>query len=143
MGPGLGALTDELEKIEKELTLVEYDNKMVEYWQIEREKNVVHADALEVDWKKQLEVPSALVSNLPYQIGSRLFVDLSFVSAKPKVMILMFQKEVAESLYGERKKGDISLLSLVRETFWDSSFLLEAGSIDFCLLYTSPSPRDS
>lgn len=136
VGPGLGALTDELEKIEKDLRLIEYDNKMVVYWKTERGHKVIHCDALEVDWIQQLETPSALVSNLPYQIGSRLFVDLSLIPKKPNLMILMFQKEVAESLYGPRTKGDISLLSLVRETFWNSNFLLEAGSIDF-----HPRPR--
>lgn len=136
VGPGLGSLTDELETLGKDLLLIEYDDGMARYWQQDRGHSVIHQNALEVQWHNVGKKPWALVSNLPYQIGSRLFVDLSFVANKPELMILMFQKEVAESLYGQRQKGDISLLSLVRESFWHSQFLLEAGSIDFM-----PRPR--
>jgi len=136
IGPGLGALTDRLIDLKKDLTLVEFDDVMARYWTEERSQKLIHQDALVVDWSSLFLQPTALVSNLPYQIGSRLFVDISILENKPQFMILMFQKEVATSLYGERKKGDITLLSMIRESFWDSHFLLEAGSIDF-----KPRPR--
>ena len=131
VGPGLGALTDRLIEKSSSLVLVEFDRLFAKYWREDRGCQVFEVDALKANWSEFLGTNSVLVSNLPYQISSRLLVDLSVGKKSPQRMVLMFQKEVAQRIQAEHGTSDYSLLSLIAQTFWSSRFLLEAGSIDF------------
>lgn len=135
IGPGLGALTDGLNLFEKNLSLIELDNTLATYWQ-STGKNVIEADALNWNWQSINAQNTLLVSNLPYQISSRLVIDRSLDSQQIKGMVLMFQKEVAQRL--RAKLGDelYGFLSVVAQSFWHIEFLLEASSHDF-----SPPPK--
>ena len=96
VGPGLGSLTESLLTLEKPLTLLELDKSLARFWR-ERGGDVMEGDALKLDWRT-LNLPQGtlFVSNLPYQISSSLVVERSVEPAGIEVMILMFQKEVAQ-----------------------------------------------
>lgn len=140
IGPGLGALTEELHRVGLPLTLVELDAKFAAYWRA-RGLNVVEADALRIDWTELLGSqvkPVRLVSNLPYQIAASLVIELSLLSEESGLdsMILMFQKEVAQRIAANSSSEHYGMLSVIAQVFWQVRTVSEAGPGDF-----HPPPR--
>jgi 16S rRNA (adenine1518-N6/adenine1519-N6)-dimethyltransferase len=132
IGPGLGALTRGLRPLvnEKDLLLLELDREFAKYWQ-EQGLTVTEIDALHWDWENhQMPRPTALVSNLPYQISSTLVIDRS-LDQSVDMMVLMFQKEVAQRMKAKFGTKAYGMLSVVAQTFWNIDLLLEASSGDF------------
>ena len=112
IGPGLGALTEYLREQPIELICVELDEDIVQFWQNRApELNIVHADALQVEWSSLLEGEGwKCVSNLPYNVGTPI---LSRLIASPAIdsLVVMLQKEVIDRIVaqpGERKRGSLS-----------------------------------
>lgn len=115
IGPGLGSLTDHWDK-EKTL-LIELDSVLAHYW-ITQGFEVKESDALKLDWEVlKRQEPLTLVSNLPYQISSRILVEMSKNSV-PDHMVLMFQKEVANRIVSSISKSSYGFLSVVAQSFW-------------------------
>lgn len=130
IGPGLGALTDQLVRLGRPYKAVELDKKFADYWR-SMGIEVVEGDALTIDWSLIVQHPSVLVSNLPYQISSRLVVDMSFWELPLRRMILMFQKEVAERIMAAPRSAEYGLLSVVSQIFWKVERVTNAGTHDF------------
>jgi 16S rRNA (adenine1518-N6/adenine1519-N6)-dimethyltransferase len=118
IGPGLGSITDGLKEILKErfIQVIELDSAFAEFWR-QQNLNVAEIDALKFDWT-QLEKPLGLVSNLPYQISSRIVIEMS-MSQVPQQMVLMFQKEVADRILSLKMNSSYGFLSVVAQSFWD------------------------
>jgi 16S rRNA (adenine1518-N6/adenine1519-N6)-dimethyltransferase len=93
---------------------------------------VIEDDALAVDWAR-LDLPeeTVLVSNLPYQISSRLVIDRGLGPRNIKAMVLMFQKEVAQRLLARADTEAYGLLTVVASGFWEMEKLFEISSKDF------------
>lgn len=138
VGPGLGALTDELIEFANEtsrsLKAIELDQRLAQYWR-DRGLQVVEGDALKTEWPR-FSGPSVLVSNLPYQISSSLVIERSIDTAGVAAMVLMFQKEVAQRLTAQVSTSDYGLLSVIAQLVWDIEKVSEAGPGDFW-----PAPR--
>jgi len=131
VGPGLGALTEILKNKNQKPLLIELDHKIAQFWR-EQGFEVIEEDALRADWALLLkEQTSILISNLPYQISSRLLVDRSVGPQCLRVMILMFQKEVAQRLMAKPRTADYGFLSVIGQTFWKMERLMELSSKDF------------
>jgi 16S rRNA (adenine1518-N6/adenine1519-N6)-dimethyltransferase len=130
IGPGLGALTDSIIEKKRELTLIELDSTFAAYWK-DKSIEVIHKDALKLDWQPLLASPAVLISNLPYQISASLVIDMSILISELKAMVLMFQKEVGERIQSKAKTDSYGLLSVVAQTFWDVEFVIDAGPKDF------------
>lgn len=136
VGPGLGSLTHSLTESDKlksaKFELIELDSVFAEYWR-KRGFQLQEADALNIDWTalvNRLDKPCVFVSNLPYQISSRIVVDRSMEPGLAG-MVLMFQKEVAQRM--QAKCGDelYGFLSVVVQSFWSTRTVSEAGPRDF------------
>ena len=134
IGPGLGSLTRNFEPFKDKVTLIELDRSMAEYW--EREGfHVCHQDALKYDWHG-VQQGTVLISNLPYQISSRLLIELFTVGSGVEDMILMFQKEVGERIRAlPEDKKVYGLLSIVCSLFWNVKTVTKASRHCF---YPSP-----
>ncbi|MFK8138858.1 MAG: 16S rRNA (adenine(1518)-N(6)/adenine(1519)-N(6))-dimethyltransferase RsmA [Bdellovibrionales bacterium] len=131
IGPGLGALTDELIKIKSDLRAIEFDKKLVTYWE-DRGLSVISGDALKINWNElSLPAETLLVSNLPYQISSSIVIDRSIYSPEISGMVLMFQKEVAQRILAGKSTKENGLLTIVAQTFWDISKVVDAGPKEF------------
>jgi 16S rRNA (adenine1518-N6/adenine1519-N6)-dimethyltransferase len=130
IGPGLGSLTERLIPLDKTLTLIELDRKFCEFWR-SRGLAVIEGDALRQDWESLLSEPTVLVSNLPYQISSSLVIDSGYFPETLQAMVLMFQKEVAQRITASASSGDYGLLSVIAQTYWDTSKLIDAGASQF------------
>ncbi len=131
IGPGLGALTELLSDISQKrggsLTLIELDRKLAEYWR-SRGQKVIEADALKYSWNKLGSLKNlTVVSNLPYQISSRLVIDLSFSSPFISNMVLMFQKEVAQRISTPPRTKDYGVLTVIAQSFWETRKVVDVS----------------
>ena len=126
IGPGRGALTDEiLKKNPKTISLIEKDNLLAQelsnkYLKYKNLK-IYNKDVLKFDIEKlKLENSIFFFGNLPYNISSQILVKiLNFKKWPPKFsdLIFMFQKELGEKIIGNfnsRNYGRLSILSKFR-----------------------------
>jgi 16S rRNA (adenine1518-N6/adenine1519-N6)-dimethyltransferase len=78
---------------------------------------VIHGDALDLDWATQLTPPVKIVANLPYNVGTELLVRWLTPDTWPPLwstMTLMFQREVAERIVaqpGSKTYGRLAILA--------------------------------
>lgn len=130
VGPGLGALSQHFLTY-KDYRVIELDKDLTKYWQ-SKSVNTIQADALKLNWKQlNLSKNSVLVSNLPYQIASRLFIARSLEPVNIKYMLLMFQKEVALRITAPIKTKAYGILSVIGQLAWDINKVCDAAPQDF------------
>ncbi len=127
VGPGLGVLTKELAKRAGLVIAVELDDRLAAILKqdLAAAKNVavINEDILRVDpaaliKRQKLSFPALedkpagykVVANLPYYITSAVLRYFLEASLKPRLMVVMVQKEVAEAIVA--KPGSMSLLSV-------------------------------
>lgn len=132
IGPGLGALTEDLIPMVKDLRLIELDAPIIEYWK-GRGLNVTAEDALRAPWKTwgPFNEKIGLVSNLPYEISTRLVIELCITEHPFDRMVLMFQKEVAERLTSKNRQSSYGLLSVMAQLHWKMQKVADARPGDF------------
>ena len=132
IGPGLGALTEPLEKESRKLILVELDKKFCDFW-YKHGFGVKQVDALDLNWSEHFKTHESclLVSNLPYQIASRCVVEFSKLEKSFDRMVLMFQKEVSQRILAKPGTHEYGFLTVVARAFWNIHLVLEAGTVDF------------
>lgn len=111
IGPGIGALTEQIAKVAKQVYAFEIDERMLkvlaETLKPYDNVTVFHQDVLAVDWasfQKEYLAPDEQVivlANLPYYITTPILMDL-FESELPfSKIVVMMQKEVAARLQAE------------------------------------------
>lgn len=102
IGAGLGSLTVALAEAGADVLAVETDAKLIPA--LEEALGglgvrVVHADALELDWSDLLAGgPWRMASNLPYNVGTKLVIDLLDSASMIDRMTVMVQREVGDRL---------------------------------------------
>ena len=99
IGPGYGFLTDKiLQKKPKKLILIEKDFNLTVYLKNKYKENkniiIICADILKYDLNKFNNL--IVISNLPYNISTKVILYLFNFSQNITEMILMLQKEVAQ-----------------------------------------------
>ena len=103
IGPGLGSLTLALLETGADVIAVEIDSGMVA---VAREvvggaARIVEADALSVDWDQLLvedDRPVHVVSNLPYNVGTTLILDILAKVPRVVTLTVLVQAEVGDRL---------------------------------------------
>jgi 16S rRNA (adenine1518-N6/adenine1519-N6)-dimethyltransferase len=136
VGPGLGALTDELLSRVHALTAVEISRKMCDYlaerYPADR-TDFICGDFLETDPSLLPGYPFEVVTgNLPYSISSPVLFRLlepGFSSVRKAVFML--QKEMAARVIALEGGKDYGKLSLQIWPVYSASVLLDAASGDF------------
>ena len=125
IGPGRGALTDEILKNKpKSLVLIEKDTAIYEELKLKynnyKNVKIYNKDCLKFDLEKKLKKNTIIFGNLPYNISSQILVKvIKFKTWPPKYssVIFMFQKEMAERIigsYNTSKYGRLSILANYR-----------------------------
>lgn len=113
IGPGLGVLTEEMLRRGCRVTAVEKDPvlaaRLAESLGDPEGLTVIAGDALEVIARPEFggEAFDGMVSNLPYQAGTRILLDLVLQRALPSMTVLV-QTEVADRLVakeGSKTRG--------------------------------------
>ena len=127
VGPGLGVLTRELVRRAGWVVAIELDDKLAvllkEMLADFNNFTIINEDVLKVDPATLLEelnekLPSSItnplsykvVANLPYYITSPVLRHFLEARIKPKIIVIMVQKEVAKAIVAE--PGDMSILSV-------------------------------
>lgn len=119
IGPGLGALTEELLKRAKKIVAVEKDPRMVSFLKDNfsgfGNLNIIQADILKLDaFPKEYKI----IGNLPFYLTSpaiRKFLEE--VENKPSFMVFLIQKEVGQRICAE--PPEMSILSVSVQIYAD------------------------
>jgi len=118
IGPGLGALTDELAARAGRLYLVEIDRglaaRLAERHAAQPHVHVLVGDVLELPLDRLVAEPDVtVVANLPYNISTPVLFRLRALRARFPRAVVMLQREVAERLAagpGDDARGVLSVL---------------------------------
>jgi 16S rRNA (adenine1518-N6/adenine1519-N6)-dimethyltransferase len=139
IGPGLGTLTSELLRRSKKVVAVEFDSELARKLPAQfsgTNLEVVYEDILSFDLTS-LPAGYAVVANVPYYITSKIVQMLMTASNKPRIAVLLVQKEVAQRLAA--KPGQMSILAVSAQIFADVSL----GDIVPASFFTPPPKVDS
>jgi 16S rRNA (adenine1518-N6/adenine1519-N6)-dimethyltransferase len=104
IGPGVGALTRHLAGRVRRLVLVELDNGLAARLEAEYAGDpsveIIHRDVLEVELEEVSSDPAALkvIGNIPYNITTPILFSLLERRPRPREIVLMVQREVADRI---------------------------------------------
>ena len=117
IGPGLGILTGALLASGARVTAVELDRGLAAFVRRELAAQIeegmlalIEGDALDQDLTRLVEPPYDVVANLPYHITSPVLHRLLGDEPRPRRVVLMLQREVAERIAAP--PGEMSYLSV-------------------------------
>ena len=139
IGPGLGTLTSELLRRSKKVVAVEFDGELARKLPAQfpgKNLEVITSDILSFDLSI-LPKDYVVVANVPYYITSKIVQMLMTATNKPRIAVLLVQKEVAERLAAE--PGDMSILGLSAQLFADVTL----GDVIKAEKFTPPPKVDS
>ncbi len=112
IGPGDGRLTKKIiEKKPKALDIVEIDKDLIKILEINFKKfsfiNIFNDDILKINLNNKYDL---IISNLPYNLSSKILEKIILLKNNPNTLILMFQKEFAERLLSNKLNSINSLI---------------------------------
>ncbi|KXO12200.1 16S rRNA (adenine(1518)-N(6)/adenine(1519)-N(6))-dimethyltransferase RsmA [Marinobacter excellens] len=133
IGPGLGAITEEILAVNPRLQVVELDRDLIPVLRTKffnyPEFRIHEADALSFDFS-QLVVdgrPLRIVGNLPYNISTPLIFHLLAQSGVVRDMHFMLQKEVVQRLAATPGDNNYGRLGIMAQYFCKVQPLFEVG----------------
>lgn len=129
VGPGLGVLSGEIAKGAGKLLAVELDDRLIQKLNITLKQydnvRIIHQDILEVDLPALLREENVssykVVANLPYYITSAVVRYFLEAEVRPQNMVIMVQKEVAESITAQ--PGKMSILSVSVQVYGEAEIV--------------------
>ncbi len=115
IGPGEGALTDELLKRAKKVVAIEKDSRLIAPLQKKYVREIKNGKFLLMEGDILKEQPEKIVgtrsyvvaANIPYYITGAIIRHLFSANIEPKRIVLLLQKEVAERIVARDGKGSI------------------------------------
>ncbi len=116
VGPGMGALTDQIIEIGPQFIAIELDERLFQYLQIRYQKHnnvrILQGDASRIDIPSLIEGHShyKVMGNLPYYLGSKIIRRFLESDRKPDLLVTMVQREVALNMCA--KPGKLNLLGI-------------------------------
>jgi len=143
VGPGLGALTDELARRASRVVAVEVDRDLVAHL---RERFAATPNVAIIDGDVLASTPGELlraggasapyvvVANLPYNIAAPVLRQFLEGDARPRRLVVMVQLEVAEAIVA--RPGAMSLMSVATQVYGDTSLVMKVAPGSF-----SPPPN--
>jgi len=137
VGPGLGVLTEHLLESAKKVVAVELDRTL--HYILKREfkrhpkLDLVNGDILNIRSEELREKFAgedySLIANIPYNITSVLIRQFLSSDYKPKRLVILVQKEVAQRIVA--KPGEMSLLALGTQFYADCKILFHVSRNSF------------
>lgn len=125
IGPGLGTLTSELLARAEKVIAVEFDRDLAAKLPGQfpgKNLEVINQDILSFNLET-LPKDYVVVANVPYYITSKIVQKLMTASNKPRITVLLVQKEVARRIAAER--GDMSILAISAQVYAEASLGIE------------------
>lgn len=141
IGPGLGALTEEMLAINPDLQVVELDRDLIPVLMTKffnyPNLRIHQADALKFDFGELVDDrPLRIIGNLPYNISTPLIFHLLGHSGVVQDMHFMLQKEVVQRLAAVPGDNNYGRLGIMAQYFCRVQPLFEVGPGAF-----RPAPR--
>lgn len=136
IGPGLGTLTSELLNRASKVIAVEFDRDLAAKLPGQfpgKNLTVTNADILSFDLE-DLPKNYVVVANVPYYITSKIVQKLMTATNKPRIAVLLVQKEVAERIAAG--PGDLSLLGISAQVYAETELGIEVPK-----QYFTPPPK--
>jgi 16S rRNA (adenine1518-N6/adenine1519-N6)-dimethyltransferase len=136
IGPGLGTLTSELLHRAWKVVAVEFDTDLAAKLPGQfpgKNLTVTHGDILSYDLD-QMPKDYVVVANVPYYITSKIIQKLMTATNKPRIAVLLVQKEVAQRIAS--KPGDLSLLAIGAQVYAQVELGIEVPKV-----YFAPPPK--
>ena len=122
IGPGIGALTEQLAKSSKKVTAFEIDQRLLPILEDTlspyNNVTVIHEDILKADVEKVIAEEFAgiddvmVVANLPYYVTTPIILKLLTENLPIRGLVVMLQKEVADRIAarpGTKEYGSLSI----------------------------------
>lgn len=135
IGAGIGSLTYELSKICGRVTAVEIDNALLpildETLADCANVKIVSGDILKMDIVSFADGDYSIAANLPYYITSPVVMYLLECKIKPKEIVIMVQKEVADRLCAKAGDKDYGAITASVAWFGKSEKLLNVSPGSF------------
>jgi 16S rRNA (adenine1518-N6/adenine1519-N6)-dimethyltransferase len=133
VGPGGGALTKELLKLEGiDFKAVELDEEKVDYLQKKypqlRDK-VIHKSFLDIE--KPFEGAFTVIGNFPYNISTQILFKILDWKDEVPVVIGMFQREVAQRAAANPGTKVYGVLSALLQPYYDIEYLFDVAASSF------------
>ena len=116
IGPGLGALTEELVKMVKRIYSIEIDHRLYSYLNKKFSNfnniEIIHGNILE------LEIPfhTKVVSNIPYSITGPILEKI-FYKKEPPIGVLIIEKSIADRIFTSENYKNFSRISIGTNAF--------------------------
>ncbi|MCX8026435.1 MAG: 16S rRNA (adenine(1518)-N(6)/adenine(1519)-N(6))-dimethyltransferase RsmA [Thermodesulfovibrionales bacterium] len=139
IGPGHGRLTELISQKARSVIAIEIDEYFVDKLKDKHKDNgnveIIHGDALKYPYET-IKDDFKVVSNIPYYITTPILFRLFEVGSKIKSMTITMQREVAERIVADNKRGDYGLLSVAVRYYGKAEikFLIPKGAF-------RPSPK--
>lgn len=139
IGPGLGALTQELLNISNKVIAIEIDKNMVKVLNDNlnnKKLEIINEDFMKVDLHELIDKYQEyneviIVSNLPYYITSDILEKIiSLKHPKIKKVVAMMQKEVGKKLLKKEDKIE-SYLKVLIDNYCDTKTVMYVSKNDF------------
>ncbi len=133
IGPGLGAITEEILAINPKLQVVELDRDLIPVLRTKffnyPDFRIHEADALKFDFRQLVEndKPLRIVGNLPYNISTPLIFHLLAQSGVVQDMHFMLQKEVVQRMAAVPGDNNYGRLGIMTQYFCTVQPLFEVG----------------
>jgi 16S rRNA (adenine1518-N6/adenine1519-N6)-dimethyltransferase len=122
IGPGLGALTEEIMRCGVSTTLLEKDRAFAKYLREKFDRpnmEVIEGDALEYDTRVEfLRQPNKVIGNLPYYLSSALLFHFTANPCPFEHMVFTVQKEMASRLSAAPRNKEYGSLSVIIQRQW-------------------------
>jgi 16S rRNA (adenine1518-N6/adenine1519-N6)-dimethyltransferase len=134
IGPGRGALTENLVEKAGKLIAIELDKDLTPLLQEKFKQNenfeLVEADALKIDFSeltktKDQRPKTKLIANLPYYISTAILQKLIEQREVFSEMVLMFQREVVERITAEAGNKERGFLTVLAEAYLETEKLFD------------------
>lgn len=122
VGPGIGALTEQLAKRAKKVVAYEIDQRLLpilsETLEPYPNAKVIHSDVLKANVKEMIEEEFAgiddimLVANLPYYVTTPIIMKILEENLLLRGIVVMLQKEVADRISAKPSTKEYGSLSI-------------------------------
>jgi 16S rRNA (adenine1518-N6/adenine1519-N6)-dimethyltransferase len=122
IGPGLGALTEEIMRCGVSATLLEKDRAFAKYLRERYQRpdvEVIEGNALEYDTRVEfLRQPAKIIGNLPYYLSSALLFHFTADPCPFEHMVFTVQKEMGDRLSAAPGSKEYGSLSVIIQRQW-------------------------
>ncbi|WP_461203130.1 16S rRNA (adenine(1518)-N(6)/adenine(1519)-N(6))-dimethyltransferase RsmA [Enterococcus sp. N342-3-1-2] len=130
VGPGIGALTEQLAKQAKQVVAFEIDDRLIpvlaDTMRPYPNVKVIHQDVLQADLATTIStafdqvLPLKVVANLPYYITTPIMMHFLESNVPVQEMVVMMQKEVADRISAEPGTKAYGSLSIAVQYYMEA-----------------------